>query len=644
MKNSLFISQIHATNRLGFWRHGVAGVVMGLLLALGATAASAITMQASPRVVGANVNTSMADLAVATAPATGIQNPSGTLVYVYSAVPAGETRRRIFLTVESGPGTNVFFPPVKISSGRSDGAGDDMNPTVAISPSGAIHVAWTGLGSNNRRQVYYALVNTSGVLQKGPLVLTSLGADASQPQIALAPFGGTLFLPYIAFRGPSTTSVPQPGYDILLLTPNINTFTGFNTTLFNVSNTLGSDGVQNPTISLDYNSLSGAVVGAVAWDNGAGNILTAWVSGSVNSPATLIFTLPEVVVPLSSGDSTRGRQPALAIQPMPASSQVGHLAFNRTDGQGGGVDVVGYLQFSPYASSSGLRKELFSLSQPLQVPPCGRPGIVVEPGTLQGSVPYSRRVSITAYQPMQNNIFITRNNGGISSLFGFPTNPSGITQFLDSAFLRPRILFGGSVLAAGPQMIALTNITTAYAVRVGYLDIASTVDYVLGNETGLADPTPSPTPTPTASPTGVASPSPTASPSPSPSAVVSPTPSPTPTPSQTPTLTMEPSPTMPPTASPTPSLTPTQSLTPTPSRTPMPSPSLTESPTPSPTPTLSPTPSLSSSPTPTFVYREELRDGLLGIGPPLDPARRPDVNGDGVSDIADLILLILEGR
>jgi hypothetical protein len=44
------------------------------------------------------------------------------------------------------------------------------------------------------------------------------------------------------------------------------------------------------------------------------------------------------------------------------------------------------------------------------------------------------------------------------------------------------------------------------------------------------------------------------------------------------------------------------------------------------------------------VYREELRDGLLGIGPPMDPARQPDVNGDGVSDIADLIQLILLGR
>jgi hypothetical protein len=604
---------------------------------------AAITLQGSPRIIGANVTTGMADLAVATA-LPGNSSVSGSLAYVYSAVPAGETRLRIYVTMESGPGTNVFFTPVKISTGGSDGAGDDMNPTVAVSPSGAVHVAWTGLGSNNKRQVYYALVNSFGVVQKGPYVLTSANADASQPQIALAPFGGSLYLPYIAFRGPDPLRLTQTSYDILLLTPNTNTFSGFNSVLFNVSNTVGNDGEQNPALALAYNSNSGGVVGAVAWDNSAGSILVSFVTGTVNSPPTLGFSVPEAVVPLSSGDSVRGRNPALAIQPMQASSFVGHLAFNRTDGQGGGVDIVSYLQFSPHLSASGLRKELFSLSQPLQVPPAGRPGIAVEPGQPNGSLEFSRRVAICAFQPVQNNIFVTRNNGGISSQFGFATNPGGITQFLDPATLRPRILFGGAVLASGPQIVAFTDINATFAIRVGYLDFATTTDYVLGNESGLADPTPSPTPTPSPSPTGVASPSPTASPSPSPTAVVSPTASPTPTPSQTPTTTMEPSPTSPPTASPTPSLTPTQSLTPTPSRTPMPSPSLTESPTPSPTPTLSPTPSLSPSPTPTYVYREELRDGLLGIGPPMDPARQPDVNGDGVSDIADLIQLILLGR
>lgn len=174
---------------------------------------------------------------------------------------------------------------------------------------------------------------------------------------------------------------------------------------------------------------------------------------------------------------------------------------------------------------------------------------------------------------------------------------------------------------------------------------------------------PIPTETPWLSPTPWPSPTESPSPTPSPSSWVSPSVSPTPSASQTATPVESPSPTPSPSASlsptPTQSATATVSLTPTPtsevSPTPSDSPTLTPtsgpSPTPSISPTVSPSPTQSAVPTltplptasPTAIPFFRMTNAILDRYPPLTPNEwlAVDRNGDGVLDMADLIVIQL---
>lgn len=80
-----------------------------------------------------------------------------------------------------------------------------------------------------------------------------------------------------------------------------------------------------------------------------------------------------------------------------------------------------------------------------------------------------------------------------------------------------------------------------------------------------------------------------------------------------------------------------------PSPTPSPTPSPSPTPTVTPIPTFSPTPTPPPTPTPLTPYSDELRQGILGAVPS-DPTRLYDINGDGVCDLADFLLLMTQGK
>jgi hypothetical protein len=174
-----------------------------------------------------------------------------------------------------------------------------------------------------------------------------------------------------------------------------------------------------------------------------------------------------------------------------------------------------------------------------------------------------------------------------------------------------------------------------------------------------ASPTPSPSPSPSASPLPTLSPTasftplPTLSPIPTATPWISPTPSPSPTespsPTPSPSASLSPTPTQSATATVSLTPTPTSEVSPTPSDLPTltptsgPSPTPSISPTVSPSPTQSPVPTLTPFPTasPTAIPFFRMTNAILDRYPPLTPNEwlAVDRNGDGVLDMADLIVI-----
>jgi hypothetical protein len=154
--------------------------------------------------------------------------------------------------------------------------------------------------------------------------------------------------------------------------------------------------------------------------------------------------------------------------------------------------------------------------------------------------------------------------------------------------------------------------------------------------------TPSPTLTATLSPTPTDSPTPTETKTPSPSKTPEPTVTETPTATvtDTPIPSETPSPTATVTLSPTPTDSPTPSLTSTPSPSETPEPTVTDTPTATvtdtPIPSETPSPTATPEPSPTFANSEEIILILTGSWTS-DPGFA-DLNGDGLVDVADLMV------
>ncbi len=631
----------------------IAAILLGLLGFWPLAASAIITIQ-SPVIAGPNVTTPYEELAVAVGPFGS--TIAGRLAYAYVAVTGGKSR--IYVTYETAAGSSVFATPVKVSNGL----GDDRAPSVALSAAGGIYVTWSGVDSAGVKQIFYARLDANLAITRGPIQLTKgYQIDSDQPRIAVVAAGSRHF-PYIAYRGPNPTYQYSNPLNIYLLKPDLNgnllppeQYTVNLESYRNLSDPSGASpsnqSEQYPDIALipetGVSGQSFGVRGAVVWEDADNQqIKCSWIiSTSVapgSGPPPIGHSDPQVVIPSANQTTVGGARPSFDIQPMPVAftdAFVGHLAFVNPASQ-----EVYYAQFSPYLNNATIRAQSLGLGQSLY---SGRPSIVVDPGNANGSTSLAsvRRVHIGIFQGASARIYLTRNNGYIYEGFGFTTLGTSINhpwvdiKFTDSGTVRAS---AGSLSADGPKFIALTkeksSDETSYRLRVGYfLNSISRLDYVLASESGLAAPSPTPTISPTPSPSPSPSPSPTRSPTPTPTPSPSPSPTRSPTPSPSPSLTAS----WTPTPSPSPSPSKTRTPTPTPSHTPTPSPTRTPTPTPSPSPLPSATPSPlpTPSPTPTTVFPAELIRGLLGAGP-LDPARQPDVNSDGVTDIADLIELL----
>ena len=285
-----------------------------------------ISFPNSPSIIGENVQANVVDLAIASSPIDALF--PGLLAYAFTAKPQNATGLRVFVSVEQLPvGSGRFSDPIRVSDGR----GDDIDPTIAVDSSGNAHVAWSGLDGQNRRQIYYAQISSTGSVNRSARSITDekVGVGATQPQIAAvrpAGFSVSNDRTFIAYRGHDPREPEFSNYEILLLRSSGSV--SFEDTPVNISQTKNRD-EQNPTISFvtPNSGEHGSINGAVAWDNGAG-IIFATLSGFRDG--TITFGRGWPIIPTSSGGVERGMLPSLAVQSMSPTGLdgfVGHLAF-----------------------------------------------------------------------------------------------------------------------------------------------------------------------------------------------------------------------------------------------------------------------------------------------------------------------------
>ena len=186
-----------------------------LAAALGALAlfprsadAAAISMQSPPIAVAREIQATFREPAIGVAPWGGSE--AGRLGYAF--VKEVEGKSRVFATIETAAGSGVFAAPVQVSNGR----GDDRNPTLAVAPNGDLYIAWEGLDAASRKQIFYARLDKTLAILRGPIQITrGVYRDCEQPAIA----GAEVRRATIATEPPdATVSIIDAAGDERLLT------------------------------------------------------------------------------------------------------------------------------------------------------------------------------------------------------------------------------------------------------------------------------------------------------------------------------------------------------------------------------------------------------------------------------------------
>jgi hypothetical protein len=569
-------------------------VMMGWLVCL-PMLASAITLT-GPVVVDAGAGLSDTQPAVAVDPSG---SNAGRLHVVYLSIrpdaSIGVAYRR-----ESAPGSNVFGAPVLINASGAPGV--ITAPAIAVDAAGDAHVVWVRT-ANNIQHLWYSRV--SGTTASNPVQITpSANRLANWPRIAALRF---------ASGGPTRLVVAYVGND-LLVTPS-------DTEVQVISSVVGgawgspvnltrdtASGEQNLDMSLVESIASGGAIvpqGAIVYEQ-AGSIFGLFVESATST--AINFGTPRLIA--SGGASA----PTVATQSVAGSVpfMVAHVAYRRSEG---GSTLVGYTQAALLPTGSYTTARVDTL--PLSNFPAW-PSILVEPATTVAER-FDKPVTVSWFDRTTRSLTAARNTGGLSADFGLTGTTRPPSPFFDTGTLPVSSGFATD----SPRVMARTVIGGVPRVR-----LAATEDnrLVLFGESAFPQPTPSPTPSPSPSPS--ASPTASVSPSATPTTGPSPTPSPSATPSASPSpLTTLP----PPTVSPSFSATPSPSISPTISSTP--SVSVTPSRTPTPSPSRTPT----ATPSPCVVTRAVMVRVLLAR-PFLCPGAQLDLNGDGVVDIADLVV------